>query len=131
MKAIAFRFAAVLISFAIVMLFGEVVLRLVAPKLGTAVSERNLFYRFDHELGWVPLENITSAEKGYFIHQNQFGLRAPDDLELKKTPGRNRIFVLGDSYVWGVGASQEELFTAPQVHGTNEELINGGVSGYG
>jgi hypothetical protein len=39
--------------------------------------------------------------------------------------------VLGDSYVWGVGASQEELFTAPEVSGTNDELINCGVSGYG
>ena len=39
--------------------------------------------------------------------------------------------MLGDSYVWGVGVSQEELFTTAEVHGTNEELINCGVSGYG
>ena len=39
--------------------------------------------------------------------------------------------MLGDSYVWGVGATQEELFTAPEVHGTNDELINCGVGGYG
>src|SRR2546421_9767438 len=118
MKAILFRFAAVLISLVLVTLLGEVALRLFAPRLGVAVDEKNRFYRFDHDLGWAPLENITYAEKDnrYVVHQNQFGLRAPDDIQLKKTSGRKRILVLGDSYVWGVGASQEELFTAPELY---------------
>jgi hypothetical protein len=133
MKAILFRFAAVLISLVIVALLGEVALRLFAPRLGVLVDEKSRFYRFDHDLGWAPLENITWVEKDnrYVVHQNQFGLRATDDMQLKKTSGRKRVLVLGDSYVWGVGASQEELFTAPEVHGTNDELINCGVSGYG
>jgi hypothetical protein len=41
------------------------------------------------------------------------------------------VLVLGDSYVWGFGATQEELFTERQVYRTDDELINGGVSGYG
>jgi len=133
MKAILFRFVAVLMSFVLVALLGEVALRLFAPRLGVAVNEKSRFCRFDHELGWVPLENITYVEKEnrYFVHQNQFGLRAPDDIQLRKTSGRKRILVLGDSYVWGVGASQEELFTAPEVYRTNDEVINCGVSGYG
>ena len=65
------------------------------------------------------------------MHQNQFGLRAPDDIQFKKTSGRKRVLVLGDSYVWGFGATQEELLTARQVYRTDDELINGGVSGYG
>jgi hypothetical protein len=52
-------------------------------------------------------------------------------MQLKRTSGKKRILVLGDSYVWGVGASQEELFAEPAVHKTNDELINCGVSGYG
>lgn len=132
MKAILFRLAAVLISFAIVALLVEVALRLLAPHLGVAVNEKSRFYRFDHELGWAPIENITWGEKGDdFVHQNQFGLRGPDDMQLKRTSGGKRTLVLGDSYVWGVGISQEELFTTAEVHGTNEELINCGVSGYG
>ena len=132
MKAILFRLAAVLMSLLIAALFGEVALRLFAPRLGVAVDEKNRFYRFDHDLGWAPIENITWGEKGDdLVHQNQFGLRGPDDMQLKKTSGRKRILVLGDSYVWGVGVSQEELFTTAEVHGTNEELINCGVSGYG
>ena len=131
MKAILFRFAAVLFSLVIAALLSEAALRLFAPRVGVAVNEKNRFCRFDHELGWAPLENITWGQKGDLIHQNQFGLRGPDDMQLMKTSARKRVLVLGDSYVWGVGASQEELFTAPEVYRTNDELINGGVSGYG
>jgi len=132
MKGILFRFAAVLMSLAIVALLGEVVLRLFAPRLGVAVNEKNRFCRFDRELGWAPLENIAWGERGNDrVHQNQFGLRGPDDMQLRKTSARKRVLVLGDSYAWGVGASQEELFTAAQVYRTDDELINCGVSGYG
>jgi hypothetical protein len=130
-KAILFRFAAVLISLVIVALLGEVTLRLFAPIPAKAVDEKYRFCRFDHELGWAPVENVTYAKKGFLVHQNQFGLRAPDDIQLKNTSGRKRVLVLGDSYVWGVGATQEELFTAREVYRTDDELINGGVSGYG
>jgi hypothetical protein len=134
-KAILFRFAAILISFTIVALGAEVALRLFAPSRGLAVNEKSRFCRFDHELGWAPLENITEVQSGehrsYLVHQNQFGLRGPDDMRPEKTSARKRVLVLGDSYVWGVGASQEELFTTPEVYGTNDELINCGVSGYG
>jgi hypothetical protein len=131
MKAILFRFSAILISLLIVAFVGEVALRMFAPRLGVAVNEKNIFCRFDHDLGWVNLENITRDKNGDFFHQNQFGLRGPDDMQLKRTSGRKRVLVLGDSYVWAVGASQQDLFTAPAVHGTNDELINCGVSGYG
>ncbi|MBV9618702.1 MAG: SGNH/GDSL hydrolase family protein, partial [Verrucomicrobia bacterium] len=131
MKAILFRFFAILISLVIVALLGEAGLRLFAPRLGVKVNEKNLFCRFDHELGWAPKENVTKAETAYVVHQNQFGLRGPDDIQLQKTSERKRVLVLGDSYVWGVGATQEELFTAPEVHGKDAEIINCGVSGYG
>jgi hypothetical protein len=129
MKAVLFRFAAVLISFVIVAVFGEVMLRLFAPP--PSVDEKYRFCRFDHELGWAPLENVTYAEKGVLVHQNQFGLRAPDDIQLKNTSGKKRVLVIGDSYVWGFGATQEDLLTARRVYGTDDELINAGVSGYG
>src|SRR6266496_5191192 len=78
MKAILFRFTAVVISLVIVALFGEVTLRLCGPL--PVEDEKYHFCRFDHELGWAPLENVTYAEKGILVHQNQFGLRAPDDI---------------------------------------------------
>jgi hypothetical protein len=130
-KAILFRLAAVLVSLVIVALLGEAALRLFAPLPAKAVDEKYRFCRFDHELGWAPLENVTYAEKGFLVHQNQFGLRASDDIQLKNASRRKRLLVLGDSYVWGVGATQEKLFTAPEVYRTDDEIINGGVSGYG
>src|SRR5256885_4602491 len=133
MKAFLFRFAAVLISLVIVALLGEVTLRLFAPDGGKTLTERSRFCRFDRDLGWAPLENVTyrDEKRGFFLHQNRFGLRGPDDMQLKKTSGRKRVLVLGDSYVWGVSASQDDLFTNPSVNGTNDEFINCGVSGYG
>jgi hypothetical protein len=133
MKAILFRFLAVVISLVIVALLGEAALRVLAPDGGKTVTERSRFCRFDHDLGWAPLENVSHSDekRRFFLHQNQFGLRGPDDIQLKKTPGRKRVLVLGDSYVWGVSATQEDLFTNPSVHGTNDEFINCGVSGYG
>jgi hypothetical protein len=65
------------------------------------------------------------------VHQNQYGLRGRDDLQLSKLAGQKRILVFGDSYVWGFGVDQNQIFTAPQVHGTNEDILNFGVSGYG
>ena len=120
MKAILFRFASILISLVVAALLSEVTLRLFERHDG-------IVRRFDHELGWVPLENVS--QQG--VHQNQFGLRGPDDMQLAKTPGRKRILVLGDSYVWGLSAKQEEIFTNPSVHGTDDEFINCGVCGYG
>jgi hypothetical protein len=131
LKAVLFRFAAVLISLVIVALLGEVALRLLAPGGGKTVTERARFCRFDHDLGWAPLENFTRADTAGLVHQNQFGLRGPDDMQLKKTSGRKRVLVLGDSYVWGYGVDQSKLFSAPEVHGTDEEILNFGVSGYG
>jgi hypothetical protein len=117
----------------IVALFAELALRTLVPGGGKPLSERRIFCRFDQELGWAPLESVTQADKEnqFFVHQNQFGLRAPDDIQLKRTSTRKRVLVLGDSYVWGLGASQNELFTNRSVYRTDDELINCGVSGYG
>lgn len=120
MKAILFRVASILISLVGVALLGELALRLFERHDG-------IIRRFDRELGWVPLESLSAQG----VHQNQFGLRGPDNMQLGKTPGRRRILVLGDSYVWGLSASQDEIFTDPKVHGTDDEFINCGVCGYG
>src|SRR6476646_8216241 len=128
LKAVLFRFSAVLISFLFVALLGEGALRLIAPGGVKTISERSRICRFDHDLGWAPLENITQAETGKLVHQNQFGLRGPDDMQPNKTTAKKRVLVLGDSYVWGFGVDQAKLFSAPEIHGSDEEILNFGVS---
>jgi hypothetical protein len=136
LKAVLFRFAAIAFGLLIAALMGEVALRLMMPShLASARGERGFFCRFDQQLGWAPLENITAVHNAKratgLVHQNQYGMRGPDDIQLNKTSGKKRVLVLGDSYVWGFGVDQWKLFSAPEVHGNNEEILNFGVSGYG
>lgn len=136
LKTILFRLAAVLLSVLFAALLAEPALRLLMPsRLSRSSRDRGFFCRFDRQLGWAPLENITGVHQildfSVVIHQNQYGLRGPDDMQLNKPPAKKRILVFGDSYVWGYGAHQTKIFTAPEVHGTNEEMVNFGVSGYG
>lgn len=136
LKTILFRFAAVFIGLLFAALLAEMALRLLMPsRLDRSDHEREFFCRFDRQLGWAPLENITAVHKlkglSGLVHQNQYGLRGPDDIQLDKLPGKKRILVFGDSYVWGFGADQTTIFSAPEVHGTDQEILNFGVSGYG
>jgi hypothetical protein len=135
-KKVFLKIGAMAIGTGIAMLMGELGLRLLEPAgLFSSGRERDFFCRFDSELGWAPLHNITALHKkgalSGLVHQNEYGLRGPDGMQLKKTAGKRRILVLGDSYAWGYGANQNELFSAPEVHGTNDEILNFGVSGYG
>lgn len=114
----------------------EVALRgLGAPGRATAASDRGFFARFDPELGWAPKPSVSGVhrDKGFSVSvaQNRFGVRGPEDLETGRRGASRRILVLGDSYVWGFGVSQEDLFSDPRVHGSDVEIVNLGVSGYG
>ena len=117
-------------------LLGEVALRVIFPGyVPSAGIERNFFCQFDGEIGWVPLPNISGQHQRHgfsaFVHQNQFGLRGPNSMAREKNSTRKRTLVLGDSYVWGYGVDQQWVFTEPNVHHSETELINFGVSGYG
>ena len=136
LKKVFFSVGAITIGIGIAILMGEIGLRLLQPaRLSSSGRERDFFCRFDPELGWAPLPNITALHKkrdlSGLVHQNKYGLRGADDMQLNKTTGKRRVLVLGDSYAWGYGMNQTELFSAPEVHGTNDEILNFGVSGYG
>ncbi len=130
-----FNGLALMLGCTLAVLVGETALRLLpSGRVPHSSSERELFCRFDPELGWAPVENVTGFHTGVnrpaLVHQNQFGLRGPDDMRLTRTAGGpRRILVLGDSYVWGFGVDQARLFS--QVHRPGVEFLNLGVSGYG
>src|SRR5579871_5622704 len=99
-------------------------------------AEKIFFTRYDPELGWAPRPQIAGIHRddgfSVFVSQNAWGLRAAADVgPARRVPGRRRVLVLGDSYVWGYGASQHEIFTDPRVAGDRVDLVNFGVSGYG
>ncbi len=101
----------------------------------SAGIEHNYFCQFDDEMGWRPLPDISGRHQrqdfSVLVQQNQFGLRGPNTMRREKTSMSTRMLVLGDSFVWGYGVDQEQVFTEPKVHQSGTELINFGVSGYG
>ncbi|MBN1364235.1 MAG: SGNH/GDSL hydrolase family protein [Syntrophaceae bacterium] len=98
-------------------------------------SERGKFARHDKNLGW---DGLTDAENDFVwldmrhhVRQNNYGYRGKAyDLKRNK---KKRILVMGDSFVWGFGVENEDIFTSVIERETNNtiEVINMGVSGYG
>ncbi len=129
--------ALVLGSVAVTLLLVEIALRVVPLNIAASAStDRGFFSKFDPKLGWAPVPGVKGyhSDHGFsvLVEQNSLGLRAPEDVGPERRNGDYRALVLGDSYVWGYGAAQDEIFTNPNVHGGKGlELVNMGVSGYG
>lgn len=118
----------VLLSIAISLCLGEVIIRVVMKKDLDVWDERNLMYRHDPTLGWVPLANREFRVKGDYIRHNSRGFRDTEHLRDDR-PG---ILFLGDSFVWGYGVGQEERFTDKlRLKLPEAAIFNLGVSGYG
>ena len=110
----------------------EFTLRLIDLRiLREASDERSLSYRYDAELGWMPIPNsssvVTTARTIHAEH-NSLGFR---DIEF--LPGaRPTMLFMGDSFVWGVDAEANERFTdLLRSRISNYTIVNAGVSGFG
>lgn len=93
------------------------------------------FYRFDAELGWSNLPGAHGRQRReefeYAIRVNRHGMRQRE-INLEKPEGVRRVAVLGDSFVWGIGVSDEERLTERlEERLSASEVLNFGVSGYG
>ncbi len=135
-KAFAFTLIAQVLTLLVLLGLVEGVFRMLNPDYDLrGGNERRFFCVFDSVLGWTPKTNFTGVhEKDGFsipVHQNQFGLRASDNLLRENPTGKRRIIVMGDSYVWGYGVGDADVFTELDMSRYGVELINFGVSGYG
>ena len=98
-------------------------------------SERGKFTRYDRLLGWHGTENAENdfewLDTRNHVLQNRFGYRG-SEYEYQRT-GKRRILALGDSFVWGFGVEDHDIFTNIMEQRSNNtiEMINMGVSGYG
>lgn len=91
----------------------------------------------DDKLGWrhersVSKVFVNEQGKKSLVVQNTHGHRGWDYGFEKPQGGKRRILVLGDSFTEAVQVSEEELFTARlEQTGSNLQVINAGVGGYG
>jgi hypothetical protein len=125
-----------LISFLLILLL-EIILRNFHPQKYIVYRKNSpKLLEFDNELG---LKNNINTEGYYvtgegdsiaYVKINKNGLRDIDyDYEKKKNI--SRVLVLGDSFVWGYGVNQNEVFTEIiERKLKNIEIINAGVPGY-
>src|SRR4029077_6234609 len=110
----------------------EIVLRVIDLRyLRTYRVGAERVYNYDAELGWFPVPNsdVTFTGMGTIkVHHNSLGLR---DIEHDASP-RPTIAFVGDSFVWGYDAEQNERFTEfLRAKLPAQRIVNAGVTAYG
>ena len=95
-------------------------------------------WQADDRIGWVmkPDLDYESSPDGPSVRfqTNEHGLIS-HGAGTRRTPGRARIMVFGDSMVVGRPLAREEIYTARlgaelRARGADVEVVNGGVDGY-
>lgn len=124
---------------ALVVLIGfEIALRVMAPPSRGSPPEqgRGKASRFDSELGWANLEGaetrLETAEFSASVTINSLGLRGRETA-YERIPGSGRIALLGDSFAWGFGVSDDEVMAVrlEEELGGGVEVLNMGTVGFG
>jgi hypothetical protein len=84
--------------------------------------------------GWALRPGIEDMRvfEGKILNTNSHGLRGKAEYNYQRTEGKQRILILGDSFTFGTGVSDDETYshylesTLPNV-----DVLNLGVQGYG
>jgi len=130
-----FAVLGILLSLLATAVVGEGVLRL-AGYSPANVNPLKAFHEFDPVLGWRGRKLYTSRFKrpdfDVVIAQNAAGFRKQVNLEAKTNQAPHRVFVFGDSFVWGWGVAQGEVFTDKMnLLLPNYSVHNFGINGIG
>ena len=101
-----------------------------APRTGRVTQ----FWQYDPRYGWshIPVSSGTFHSYGFDtkVRINQKGFRGRE-IDYTRDGKFKRIVILGDSFVWGFGVQEEEMFTSRmEKQIPNLEIVNLGVSGY-
>ena len=133
-KTFLLRFVLVVSSLLVGVLLAEGLTRVFFPHLAPRTARLTKFWQYDPRYGWSHQPGVRGTFDSFGIQTavtiNDRGFRGPE-IAYDRAPQRRRILVLGDSYVWGYGVNDEEVFTErlrqlrPEV-----EIVNLGVSGY-
>ena len=113
-RRILFAVLAILLSLLAAAAIGEAALRL-AGYSPANVNPLKAFHEFDPVIGWRGRKLFTARFKrpdfDVVVAQNAAGFRKQVNLEPKLNKAPHSVFVFGDSFVWGWGVGQGEVFT--------------------
>lgn len=121
------------------LLASEMMLALFLPHKITArpfFHIQNFFCQYHPLLGWTNKPNYSgvvtiSKNSSFTVAHNSKGLR-DRERDHEKKPGTRRILAFGDSFAWGFGVRDSEVFTRLiESLAPGFEAVNMGVSGYG
>ena len=92
------------------------------------------FYRYDQRWGWRNVAGWKATTLDQKLTINSQGLR-DREYPYAKPAGTRRLLVLGDSFTWGYGVADDEIFTEVlerrfENNQLNWEVLNTGVSGW-
>lgn len=99
----------------------------------TEKTEHSLISEYDPVLGWKGIPNATRTiylqEKTFSVQHNNDGFR---DINHPQDPTLKSIIFLGDSFTWGYGVEEKEIFIN-KLRQTikNREIYNLAYPGYG
>lgn len=128
----------VLASLTLSLFIGELAVRIFLPwddqRYAVGVTANQYaFYRYDPILGWANAARMSGEiQREEFHHPiqiNRHGMR-DRDVTQDLTPDQFRIAFLGDSFVWGIGVSNDQRFTDIIGNLDGIEALNFGVTGY-
>jgi len=134
------RLVLILVGVLVALAAGEAGMRVALPEARQLFevqshreSERGKFCEYDAVRGWRGIRNADAdfdyVDAHHHVRQNRWGSRGTE-VPLEKS-GKRRIVVLGDSFVWGFGVEDAQIFTELLAHDTGDEVVNLGISGYG
>ena len=128
------RVALALASLVVALALGEGLVRLAGA--GDVTLSRGALHSYQPEVGWICLPGLDARYvlPGNFdvrVVCNAHGQRSPE-LPLARTPGRTRIAVLGDSFMWGFGVENGEMLSSRLAELLpHTEVVNLAANGYG
>ncbi|MCZ6767027.1 MAG: hypothetical protein O7D32_08850 [bacterium] len=125
----------VLLSLIVAALVGEVFLRVFypCPRYNYAYQPpQQTFFRYDSLLGWKgrPGADGTFASLDFIVRvtHDRHGHRSSTDPTL---PGKRNVIVVGDSYGWGWGVDNDDVFAEVMMRETGWNVYNLSAPGYG
>lgn len=68
-------------------------------------------FAYDPHAGWRNAPNIdTTPQHHGHVRTNSYGMRNHEDFPVARAPGKRRLLIVGDSYSFGYGVSNEETY---------------------